>query len=645
MHVGLHKGEYGSFAKWRPLPPGSYSIGEGFWRERQEANRKNGLQHGYEQLEKAGNFHDLKLAAGLAGGEFVGKVFMDSDVYKWLEAVAFELYRQPDRHLQEKADEAIGLIIAAQGEDGYINSYYQTAEPDKRWSDLARGHELYCAGHLMEAAIAFHRLLGDKRLLEVSCRFADYIDSVFGPGKRRGVPGHPEIELALVELYRETGQKRYLDLALFFLDNRGSGLIDPGKHGGHGGPAVYQDHVTVREASTLEGHAVRQLYLTAGVADAYLETGEKALFDAMEHQWHDFTCRKMFVTGGAGQIHSNEAFSEPYELPNSRAYSETCAAIASIMWNWRLLLATGEGRFADLIEHTLFNAFLSGVSLDSKLYFYVNPLLSRGTNPHISRKRIERLEWPWTPCCPPNVMRLFAMLEHYASTAGEGGIQIHQYLPGIIEAEIDSEKTATIEVTTDYPWKGEIIFKVKQSTSSNWALSLRIPKWAEEIGVMVNGKPIENTDKRDGYLILERSWKTGDTIELRLYIKPYLVEAHPRLDSAWSAVALKRGPLLYCLEQRDQAFENSILDVQINERTPLREVWEEDLLGGVMSIEADGYAMDRTSWENRLYRPFGYGGSASAPGRSVTLKAIPYYAWANRGANAMRVWIPFSRDR
>ncbi len=638
MHVGLHNTQYGPKARWRPLAPGSIKLREGFWTRPQRANRKAGLRHGYEQLEKTGSFRNFRMAAGKTDGKPAGRVYRDSGLYKWLEAIAYELAKEPDADLRRMADEAIELIEAAQAKDGYLNTYYIIVEPALRWQDISRGHELYCAGHLFEAAIAFKRFLGEDRLLKVALRFAEHIDRTFGPGKRAAAPGHPEIELALVELYRETGEKRWLDLAQFFVDQRGHGLIDPGIHGGHGGPGVFQDHVPVRDASTMEGHAVRQLYLTTGVTDLWLETGEAALLDAMHRQWHDATYHKTFIHGGLGSIHTNEAFSEPYELPNSRAYCETCAQIASMMWNWRLLLGSGDGVYADSFEGALYNAFLSGVSLDGTGFFYVNTLLSKGTDPVISRKRIQRMAWPWTPCCPPNVMRFLALLEHYVATSGEGGLQLHQYIPATIEA---GQVRMTID--TRYPWDGAVRISIEKAGGAAWPLKLRIPGWCEEATLTVNGRPVDAAHRDAGYVTVSRPWKAGDSVELGLAIAPALYEAHPRVDSAANAVAIKRGPVVYCLEQADQAPGVDVLSVQVDELAPLESEWAPGLLGGVMTVEAQGFVLEGDAWKDTLYRKLGEGSGPAR--RPVRLTAIPYYAWANRGPNAMRIWIPRARVR
>jgi DUF1680 family protein len=321
-------------AKWRTLDRNAVTIEGGLWARRQATNRDAALPHAYRMLETAGNFENLRIAAGRSSGRYQGPVFMDSDVYKWLEAAAYEHARLPSEWLRSHMATAIDIVGAAQGEDGYLNSHYQVAEPGRRWTDFAQGHELYCAGHLCQAAVAHHRATGEESLLRIARRFADYLDARFGPGKHPGTPGHPEIEMGLAELYRETGERRYLDLARFFLDQRGQGWLGPSRYNS---AAYYQDRVPVREASELEGHAVRSLYLTTGVADVYLETGEAALLTALERQWADLVSHKLYVTGGVGSRHLGEAFGQPYELPNDLAYDETCAAIASILWSWRML--------------------------------------------------------------------------------------------------------------------------------------------------------------------------------------------------------------------------------------------------------------------------------------------------------------------
>ena len=620
-------------ATGRTLEGGGAIIEGGLWARRQQINRDAALPHGYRMLEVAGNLENLRIAAGASTGRYQGPVFMDSDVYKWIEAAAFEHARQPGDWLRSHMASAIDVVAAAQGDDGYVNSHYQVAEPDRRWTDFAQGHELYCAGHLFQAAVAHRRATGEDRLLRIAVRFAEYLDGTFGPGKRVATPGHPEIEMGLTELYRETGERRYLDLARFFLDQRGHGWLGPGRYASS---AYYQDRVPVREASVLEGHAVRALYLTAGVADVYLETGEAALLSALERQWADLTGHKLYVTGGVGSRHLGEAFGQPYELPNDLAYCETCAAIASILWSWRMLLATGHGRFADLIDRTLHNAVLGGVSLDGERYFYVNPLASNGATERLGRGGCRRKEWHLVACCPPNVMRLVASLGHYVATRDDTGVQIHQYAPARIATRLASGRSLGLRMETRYPWEGSVRLTVEDGDGSPWALALRVPEWAGRAAVRVNGDVVDAARDGRGYLRLERGWRGGDAVEVDFPMEARLVEPHPAIESTRGAVAIERGPLVYCLEQADHG-DVPIDELTIDAAAPLESRWTPELLEGVEVVRATGARVDTTSWRGRLYRPVGSGAPPSR--QRVELTAIPYYAWANREQGAMRVWV------
>ena len=578
-------------------------------------------------LEQAGNFHNFRVAAGRTTGAYRGRNFLDSDVYKWLEAVAYELGKAPDTALPRMADAALDLIAAAQEPDGYLNTYVQIVSPDHRFGDLDHGHELYCAGHLFQAAVAHRRATGDLALLNVATRYADYIDSVFGPGKRPGTDGHPEVEMALVELYRETGEARYLRLAQFFLDERGKGKM---RGLGWYGPEYHQDRVPVRQATEIEGHAVRALYLMAGVTDLYLETGEQALLEASRRLWRDMTGGKLYLTGGVGARYEGESFGAPYELPSDRCYCETCAAIASVQWNWRMLLATGEAQFADLLEQTLYNGFLSGVAADGKHFFYVNPLLSRGEH--------ERAEWYEVACCPPNIMRTVASVEHYLATHDASGLQIHLYDSAIIEAPLDIGRRIVLRLQTEYPWQGQVTITIVETDSQPWTLRLRIPGWCEGAAIRVNDEAVGAFADPGAYASVDRAWRPGDKVELELPMPPQLLEAHPLIDAARASAAIRRGPLVYCLEQCDQAPDVDILSAQIDERAPPEAEWNPHLLGGVMIVNVSGYALDMHGWAGHLYRPLGAVGDL--PRRTVRLRAVPYFSWGNRGAGAMRVWIP-----
>jgi uncharacterized protein len=608
-------------ARLRPLAHDDAQLDGGFWAARQRVVRDTGLAHGYRMLEEWGNLDNLRLAAGSITGTYKGPVFMDSDVYKWLEAAA---YHAPDGlpdDVQRMADDVIGLVQQAQAPDGYLDSYYQVVEPNRRWVDIPMGHELYCAGHLIQAAVAWQRFADDARLLDVARRAVEHILTVFGPGIRPGTPGHPEIEMALVELYRETADRRHLDLAQFFVDHRGHALLGPNPR--FGGSAYYQDRVPVRDATEIEGHAVRALYLTSGLADLYLETGEPALLEALVRQWRDMVERRLYLTGGAGARHQGEAFGQPYELPNDRAYAETCAAIASVMWSWRMLLITGEAHYADLIERTLFNGFLSGMSLDGGRYFYVNPLLSPGQPEVLGRGGHERREWYFVACCPPNVMRLIATVGQYLASTDALGIQIHQYASAVLAAN-----GVQLRLQTDYPWQGRVALHIEQTPDEPWQLRLRKPAWCT--APTLDGAAV---DACDGYIVVDRTWRAADRLELDLPMPPRLTRAHPRIEACTGAVAIERGPLVYCLEQRDHPDAN-ILDVSIDPRTPLDTTWQADLLGGVTTVTAHGAVHPSPV---ALYEPLGAPVRASRP---VTLTAVPYFAWANREPGAMRVWIP-----
>ena len=622
-------------AMWQTLAGGAVTIEGGLWARRQAINRDAALPHGYRMLETAGNFENLRIAGGRSAGRYQGPVFMDSDVYKWLEAAAYEHARGPSEWLLSHMATAIDIVGAAQGADGYLNSHYTVAEPDRRWTDFAQGHELYCAGHLFQAAVAHHRATGTDALLKIARRFADYLVNRFGPGKHPGTPGHPEIEMGLIELFRETGDRRYVELARFFLDQRGRAWLGPGRYNS---AAYYQDRVPVRDASELEGHAVRALYLTAGIADVYLETGEDALLTALHRQWADLVGHKLYVTGGVGSRHLGEAFGQPYELPNDLAYDETCAAIASILWSWRMLLATGQGRFADLIDRTLHNAVLSGVSLDGERYFYVNPLASNGRAEYLGRGGCVRKEWHLVACCPPNVMRLLASLGHYVATRDRTGLQVHQYAPARIATPLAGGGAVQLRMETRYPWEGAVRLTLEETDGRPWPLALRIPEWCgDRAALRVNGGAVPATPDGSGYLRVERPWRAGDTVDLDLPMDARLMEPHPAIEATRGCLAIERGPLVYCVEQADQGGA-PVAELEIDPARAMESRWAPELLEGVVVVRASGFRVDAAAWKDRLYRPFRPG--AAGARQRADLTAIPYFAWANRGPGAMRVWIP-----
>jgi DUF1680 family protein len=605
----------------RPIDARGVVIRDGLLADRQRVNREVTLLRGAEELERSGTLDNLRIAAGRASGERRGMVFSDSDVYKWLEAIAWELGREPSAELERLARETTELVAAAQDPDGYLNTWCQVVDPAWRWTDLEMGHELYCAGHLIQAGVASARTTGDTALLTVARRFADLIDQVFGKGTETRTDGHPEVELALVELYRQTGRRRYLQLADSLTARRGYGMFA----GGRFDLDYYQDADPVRHTRSIVGHAVRALYLAAGVTDIYAETGDEALLASMLRQWDDLSAAKTYLTGGIGSRHHGEAIGDPYELPPDRAYCETCAAIASIMWNWRMLLVTGESRFADLLERTLYNGFLSGLSLDGKSFFYTNPLQSRNGE--------RRHRWNPVACCPPNVMRLVASLHHYLATVTDAGIQLHQYASSTIRAAVPAAGPVELTVETSYPWSGTVAVEVVSSTDAAWTLSLRIPTWARV--AILEGEPVAP----GGYAALTRRWRAGDRVVLEIDVSPRLTTPNPRIDAIRGCLALERGPVVYCLEELDLPTGVELADVALDPAAEPVDSGSVAQLGGVPAVTLKGVVRDLDGWQKTEYRDV-HALPAAAPASPARLLAVPYFAWANRDAGGMRVWIP-----
>lgn len=597
-----------------PVTPDKITLNGGIWANRQRINQRVSLKHGYHMLEAAGNFHNLRLAAGTIKGTYRGPLYIDSDLYKWLEATAY--VRNDDAEINTMAETVIMLIADAQADDGYLNTYFQVVAP--RWSNLKDGHELYCAGHLIEAALAHARLCDDDRLLTIARRLVDYIDTVFGDDGLSAPPGHPEIELALVDLYTETGAAHYLRLAQFFVNQRGYNKLKAGRNA-----AYYQDRVPVREATEIEGHAVRGLYLTCGVFDVYRATGEIALLNSVQAQWRDMVNGKIYLTGGAGARHAGERFGEAFELPNDRAYCETCAAIASILLNWRLLQLTGNSQYADLMEQTLYNGFLSGADLAGRGYFYVNPLLSRQGH--------TRPEWHGCACCPPNVMRTLASVTKFFATYSDDGVQVHHYSA----ATVAVDERIAFDMQTNYPWDGEITLTLNDDCiTSAWTLQLRIPAWCDGAELSVNGEAYPlHIDT--GYTSITREWRAGDRVRLLLPMPVQIIGGHPHIDAARGTVAIRRGPVVYCLEDADHSVD--VLEAQINLSTQFDVTWQPDLLDGCTVIKFDGLV---STWPDAtVYAPL-----ASVPVKPVKLTAIPYHLWANRQPGPMCVWLPVAQS-
>jgi hypothetical protein len=627
----------------RPLGLERSRIDGGFWGIRRRTNHLLTIPHGAEQLQEAGNLTNFALAAG-APGSYRGNEddngaaipFLDSDVYKWLEAVGWELVQTPDAALLAIAGRMIGQIESAQRADGYLDTYFQVARPGMEFTDLQWGHELYMAGHLVQAAIAWSRGLGDERLLRVAERVVQRIDRELGPGRRELICGHPEFEMALVELYRLTGERHYLDFAGTLVERRGHGLLGECKYGA----GYWQDHEPVRTAAEPAGHAVRQLYLECGAVDLALETGDRELLEAVIGRWESMVASRTYLTGGLGSRHRDEAFGDRYELPADRAYAETCAAIASVMLSWRLLLATGQTRFADLIERTAFNGVLPALSFDGTHFFYSNPLMRRSSVVEVLEgpATTRRAKWFPVACCPPNLMRFLATFPDLATTSNRGGVQLHQYVSGSFDAPVGSG-VVQIVTKTEYPWDGTVEIAIGREIPEEWTLSMRVPGWCSSASARLVGSD-ETVAGGPGSLEIKRTWLKGDRVILRLEMPPRVTVPDPRIDAIRGHRALERGPLVYAIEDADLASGESVESLEIvtpaNLESSVRSV---PGIGKLTVVSFD--AMVRID-ESPAEWPYQSDGIevASRPARRRRLRAIPFFAWANRPGLGMRVWIP-----
>jgi uncharacterized protein len=630
----------------RPIGLQHSRITGGMWAARRTTNLDVSLPHGAAQLDRAGNLVNFELAAGLSGdyrgGNDAGGTtapFLDSDVYKWLEAAGWALAQAPDPSLLALAEPMIEKVGRAQRSDGYLDTFFQVLHPGREFTDMEWGHELYVAGHLVQAAIAWKRGLADDRLLRIAERFVSRIERELGPGRRELVCGHPELEMALVELYRTTGQDRYLALARVLVERRGRGLLGRGLFGDR----YWQDHEPVRTATEPMGHAVRQVYLDCGVVDVATETGDQELLESAIRRWDVLRASRMYLTGALGSRHQDEAIGAPFELPPDRAYAETCASIGSAMLAWRLLLATGEARFADVIERTAYNGILSGFGSDGSHFFYSNPLQRRSKGLEIleGATSTRRAGWFEVSCCPPNLMRFLATLPDQVATVDRGGIAIHQFATGAIEATVRGGDVK-LEVTTAYPWTGEVELTVVHSPVDPWTLSLRVPAWCPGATLSLAGSG-DLGQAGPGTLETTRSWAAGDRLSLRLEMEPRVTFADPRIDAVRRDVALERGPLVYAVEDADLPDGTSVESLEVDPAVEVRAV-----TGSVPGIgEATRLAFEArvrddptdVGWPY-VSRAAGTPGSREVRGSAVAIRAVPYFAWAERPGLGMRVWLP-----
>jgi len=605
----------GTHAKLVPVKFTHVKFADAFWAPKLEVNRANSIPHVLDMCEKTGRLNNFAYIAGESKQPFRGHVFHDSDVVKVLEGMAYSLATHPDKKLEARLEQVVGWMAKGQLPDGYLNTFFIAKDIKKRWTNLRHAHELYCAGHMFEAAVAHYQATGRRTFLDIACKYADHIASVFGPGKRHGIAGHPEIELALVKLWRATGQERYLKLAQFFVEEHGQAKT-------HKLFGTYcQDHKPIREQDEAVGHCVRAMYFYSGVTDLAMITGDKGYIAALEKLWHDVVDRKMYITGSVGVQGHGEGFAEPYYLPNYNAYCETCAAIGMVFWNHRMFLLTGEGRFADIVERNLYNGALSPVSLDGMKCFYVNPLASRG-NRH-------RSPWHGCSCCPTNMVRYLASLGQYfyaASAAGDA-VYVAQYAAGSATVPLKGGKVKLTQKTR-YPWDGGVQIAVEPQDVADFAIAVRIPAWCEGATVKVNGQPVAAKPEK-GFVAIRRTWKAGDVVELDLPMPVRQVACDPRVEENRGRLAIQRGPVVYCLEGCDHPVPVS--QIAIPKGAKLEAKFEPGLLGGVVVITGEG---QRQGFE------LNDDGSVGVAAGKVPIKAIPYYAWDNRQAGEMVVWVP-----
>ena len=588
--------------KINPVLFSDVTINDNFWAPRLKNHKDVTLGVCIDQIEnKTGRIRNFENAAK-GEGEHSGIFFDDSDVYKALEGMAYSLQNNPDPVLEAKCDEWIDKFAAAQREDGYINTYYTLTGLENRWTDMDK-HEMYCAGHMIEAAVAYYNVTGKRKLLDVCIRMADHMMSIFGPEGRDWVPGHEEIELALVKLYQTTGERKYLEFANWLLEERGHGYgIRKGKPWN---PVYYQDDAPVREMTEIAGHAVRAMYLYCGMSDVAAYTGDKEYMDALSRLWEDVVMRNMYITGGIGQSGRNEGFTEDYSLPNLTAYCETCASVGMVLWNWRMNQFTGDSKYVDVMERSMYNGALAGISLTGDTFFYVNPLESLGDH--------HRKSWYGCACCPSQICRFLPSIGNYIYGVSEDAIWVNLFIGSKADVSCGRKKL-TLTQETDYPWNGAVKLIVGGRPSFKTEFRLRIPGWCNSFSIRVNGVQA-NPRMEAGYAVLPGKWKRGDVIELDMDMPVELVQADPRTKEDEGMRAIQRGPLVYCMEEVDnpQDFDG----LKISEDASFRTSFSKDLLGGVTTIKAEAGEQE--------------------------LNYIPYYAWDNREPGKMKVWVPLNQ--
>ncbi|HUX36912.1 MAG TPA: beta-L-arabinofuranosidase domain-containing protein [Rectinemataceae bacterium] len=635
-----------------PLSPKSVLISGGFWKVKQDLVATQVIPYQWKALndeipgaEPSHSVENFRIAAGLEKGEFYGLIFQDSDIGKWIEAAAYSLMSRPDPGLEAKIDSVVEIIAKAQEADGYLQTYFTVKAREKRYTDFALGHEMYCGGHLMEGAVAYFQATGKRSFLDVMCRYADHLVRSFGrgPGQMVAYDGHPEIELALIRLYGVTGEEKYRDLSRFFVDERGKhpAVLDPKKiiawpyePSLWNGPDYYLDHAPVREQRKVTGHSVRAMYLYAAMADQRRLDGDDSLEPALEALWQNLVSSHMYITGGIGSQSMGERFTIDDDLPSDRAYTETCAAIGLVLWAWRMTLADPDSRYADVLERALYNGSLSGISLDGKRYFYVNPL---EVIPSVAEYRQDqahvktgRVEWFGCACCPPNIARTIASFSQYQYSATDTSLWAHQFAEGRARIPL---RGGFLEIVQrgDFPWDGLVSFTMEAVPDAEaWSFYLRIPSWCSRPALRVNGQVFPTDRREKGYVAIARTWKAGDIVALTLPMEVQFVRSHPRVRETFGKVAVQRGPLIFCAEEIDNGPDLHSLSLLTREKARVEEA--QDLGPGVRRLRLKAIRSSA--------KPLMDTYSTESPSeRSVEAVLVPYHLWGNRGKGEMRVWL------
>ncbi|HTZ31940.1 MAG TPA: beta-L-arabinofuranosidase domain-containing protein [Methylomirabilota bacterium] len=622
-------------ARLQNIPVHAVTLHEGFWQSRRTANVQSSIPSMGKLLVANGRMDNFLRLTGKSDAPQRGPVYSDSDIYKWLEAVGFALQTSSNPELQKEAAAVIRDVVAAQQSNGYLNTYFVDSHASERMTPKTQqwGHELYCIGHLLQGATSYYRATGDRTLLDSGIRFVnDFLLPAYGPAGKPILSGHPEIEMALIELYRMTGDKRQLNLAEYILRGDARIPLKPNEYTYHfcGQPFTSRTH--------LEGHAVRAMYACCGATDYYLETGDELYWKTLWKLWNDLVFHQMYITGGVGARSDGEAFGDPYELPNAQAYGESCAAIGNMMWNWRMLAATADPRYADVIERALYNGVNSGMSLDGTLYCYRNPLA-------FDPESGEQIRNPWydTTCCPPNLERTFASLPGYFYSTAPDGLYVHLFHNSTLDWHLQDGTPVKITQHTDYPWQGTLDIEVNPSSPAEFAIYVRNPNWSKSgraVGPNLNVQLVGD----GGYIRFHHRWQKGDSIHVEFDMAPQFLASNSRVVENTNRAAVQRGPLVYCLEQLDQPVGVNLADLAIPaaaiQQPNFTESFDKNLLDGIMVLRLEGADIQTPDSQRTLYFP---ATSASPKAAKVPLTFIPYYAWANRTPSRMQVWTPLLR--